>query len=69
MVVWRRHLPSWTTSGMPVPVGALGMTKLPSGPETAPATAWSDVNGVHLSHEGPVDMAGKAPLGMNTKAL
>src|SRR5579862_2544946 len=66
MVRWRRHLPSWRTSGMFAPTGALVMVKVPSAAVVAltsgppEAGAWQDL------HTGPDGMGSSGAFGTYT---
>ncbi len=57
MVIWRRHLPVWITSGMLSPTGTFSRTKLPSVPLSAltsgsPLKVASQVSQVSVSGTG-----------------
>jgi hypothetical protein len=53
IVIWRRHRPSWITSGMLVPHGALVSVNLPSTPVTTPISGEPLTSELHESHATP----------------
>jgi hypothetical protein len=69
MVTWRRHLPTWITSGMFVPVGTFSSTKRPAVSESAVAIGWPEAVALHGLHSAPSGMASTGAFGTYTRAL
>ena len=64
MVTWRRHLPTWMTSGTSAPLGTSVSTNLPFASESAVAMGLPDRVTLHRSHETPSGTESSGAFGM-----
>src|SRR5664280_1893644 len=64
IVTWRRHLPTWITSGMFDPPGTPVRVNFPLTSVRALVMGLPDAVAVHWSHDAPVGTGSSAALGM-----
>ena len=62
-MIWRRHLPTWITSGMLLPAGTPDSTNFPFTSVSAVAIGLPVSATLHLSHDTPSGTGSSAAFG------